>query len=81
MGYSKSSPEREIQASLRNWKKLKQKLTLQLREPEKEQQINPTPSRRRELLKILAELNEIEKRRTMGQISKPGVGSLKELIR
>ena len=46
------------------------KLTLHLKELEKKQQIDPTPSRRRELIKILAELNEIETRRTVEQIKK-----------
>ena len=47
-----------------------QKLTLHLKELEKNQQIDPTPSRRREFLKIQAELNEIETRRTVEQINK-----------
>ena len=45
-------------------------LTLHLKELEKEQQIKPTPSRRRELIKIRAELKEIETRRTVEQINK-----------
>ena len=43
---------------------------MHLKELEKEQQIRPTPSRRRELIKIQAELNEIETRRTVDQINK-----------
>ena len=43
---------------------------LHLKELEKEQQIKPTPSRRRELIKMRAELNEIETRRTVEQINK-----------
>ena len=39
-------------------------------ELEKEQQIKPTPSRRRELIKIQEELNEIETRGTVEQINK-----------
>ena len=45
-------------------------LILHLKELEKEQQIKPTPSRRRELIKISAELNEIKTRRTVEQINK-----------
>ena len=45
------------------------KLTSQLKELEKEQEIKPTPSRR-ELIKIQAELNEIDTRRTVEQINK-----------
>ena len=48
---------------------------------EKKQQIDPTPRRRRELIKIRAELNGIENRRTVDRSTEPGVGSLKELIR
>ena len=46
------------------------KLTSHIKEPEKEQQIKPTPSRRREIIKIRAELNEIETRITIEQINK-----------
>ena len=71
-----------IQASFKKQEKITiQKLTLHLKELEKEQQINPTPRKRRVLMKIRAELNEIETRRTVEQINKPGVGALKELIR
>ncbi|CAD7682393.1 unnamed protein product [Nyctereutes procyonoides] len=42
----------------------RRRLTLHIKELEKKQQIDPTPSRRRELIKIRAELNEIETRRT-----------------
>jgi len=55
-------------------------LTLHLKELEKEQQIKPKPSRRREIRKIRAEINEIETKRTVEQ-PKLGAGSLKELIR
>ena len=73
MGYSKSSPEKEIeyntiQASLKKLEKTqKHKLTLHLKELEKEEQIKPTPSRRRELIKIQTVLNEIETRRTVNR--------------
>ena len=60
-----------IQASLKKLEKTQiHKLTLHLKELEKEQQIKPTHSRRRELIKIRAELNEIEPRRTVEQINK-----------
>ncbi|MFX7113631.1 hypothetical protein ABTI33_18455, partial [Acinetobacter baumannii] len=52
-----------IQASIKKLESTQiQKLTFHLKELEKEQQIDPTPSRRRELIKIRAELNEIETR-------------------
>ena len=82
MGYSKSSPEKEIHHNISIPQKLErtqiQKLTLHIKELEKNQQIDPMPSRRRELIKIRAELNEFETRRTVEQITEPGVGSLKE---
>jgi len=45
------------------------KLTLHLKDLEKEQQIKPKPSRTREIMKIRAEINEIETRRTVEQIN------------
>ena len=85
MQCSKSSPKGEIHAIQASIQKLErtqiQKLTLHLKELEKEQQIKPTPSRRRKLIKFRTELNEIETRRTVEQINKLGVHSLKELIR
>ena len=46
------------------------KLTLHLKELEKQQQIKPTPIRRRELIKIQAELHEIVTRKNVKQINK-----------
>ena len=52
-----------IQASIQKLERTQiQKLTLHIKELEKKQQIDPTPKRRRELIKIRAELNEIETR-------------------
>uniref|UniRef100_A0A8C0PQ02 RNA-directed DNA polymerase n=1 Tax=Canis lupus familiaris TaxID=9615 RepID=A0A8C0PQ02_CANLF len=60
-----------IQASIQKLERTQiQKLTLYIKELEKKQQIDPTPKRRRELIKIRAELNEIETRRTVEQINK-----------
>ena len=74
MGCSKSSPEGEIHHNTSIHPKLErtqiQKLALHLKELEKKQQIDPTPSRRRELIKIRAELNELETRRPVEQINK-----------
>ena len=47
-----------------------QKLTFHLKELEKKQQIDPTPTRRRELIKIQVELNEIKTRRVVEHINK-----------
>ena len=60
-----------IQASIQKLERTQvQKLTLHIKELEKKQQIDPTPSRRRELIKIRAELNEIKTRRTVEQINR-----------
>ena len=60
-----------IQASIQKLERTQiQKLTLHIKELEKKQQIDPTPKRRRELIKIRAELNEIETRRTVEQINR-----------
>lgn len=60
-----------IQTSLKKLEKSQiHKLTLHLKELEKEQQVKPTPSRRRERIKVQAELNERETRRTIEQINK-----------
>ena len=45
------------------------KLTLHLKELEKEQEIKPKPSRRREIIKIRAAVNIIETRKTVEQIN------------
>ena len=61
----------KIQASIQKLERTQiQKLTLRLKELEIQQKIDPTPSRRRELIKIRAELNEIETRRTVEQINR-----------
>uniref|UniRef100_A0A8C0SVA1 RNA-directed DNA polymerase n=1 Tax=Canis lupus familiaris TaxID=9615 RepID=A0A8C0SVA1_CANLF len=60
-----------IQASIQKLERTQiQKLTLHIKELEKKQQIDPTPKRRRELINIRAELNEIETRRTVEQINR-----------
>ena len=69
-----------IQASLKKLDKTQiHKLTLHLKELGKEEQTDPTPIRRRELIMIRAEPSEIETRRTVEQINNPAISSLKEL--
>ena len=71
-----------IQASLKKLEKTQiQTLTLHLKEQEKEQQIKPTPSRRGELVKIRAEPNEIETRKTGTDQQNQELVFLKELVR
>ena len=59
-----------VQASIQKleWTQI-QKLTLLIKELEKKQQIDPTPNRRK-LIKIRAELKEINTRRNVEQINK-----------
>ena len=45
-------------------------LTLHLKEPEKEEQTKPKVSRRKEIIKIRAEINEIQTKKTIAKINK-----------
>ena len=76
MGCRKYSPKGEIHRNTSIHSKLQrtqiQKLTLHIKELEKKLQMDPTPSRRRELITIRAELTELETRRTVEQINKTG---------
>ena len=71
MGCSKSSSKREVYSK----KKKKEKsqinnLTLHLKEQEKEEQTKPKVNRRKEIIKIRAEINEIETKKTIAKINK-----------
>ena len=74
MGYSKSSPEREMHHNTSIHPKTGKNSNIQSSLAPKgtgeRTAIKPTPKRRRELIKIQAELNEIETRRTVEQINK-----------
>ena len=52
-------------------------LTLHLKQLEKEEMENPRVSRRKEILKIRAEINAKEKKETIEKINKAKAGSLK----
>ena len=56
-------------------------LTLHLKQLEKEQQIKSKPSRRRKIIRIRAEINEVETKIKLNRSTKLRAGSLKELIR
>ena len=45
-------------------------LTLHLKQLEKEEQTKPKVSRRKEIIKIRAEINEIEKKKTIAKVNK-----------
>ena len=60
-----------IQASLKKQEKSQiNNLTLHLKELGKEEQIKPKVSRRKEIIKIRAERNEIETKKTTAKINK-----------
>ena len=60
-----------IQAYLRKQEKSQiNNLTLHLKQLEKEEMKNPSVSRRKEILKIRAEINAIETKKTIAKINK-----------
>ena len=59
-----------IQAYLRKQEKSQINLTLHLKQLEKEEMKNPRVSRRKEILKIRAEINAIETKKTIAKINK-----------
>ena len=74
MGCSKSSSKREVY-SITVLPQEKEKsqinnLTLHLKELEKEEQTKPKVSRRKEIIKIRAEINEIETKKKTANINK-----------
>ena len=53
-------------------------LNSQLMKLEKEEQMRPKVSRRRDKIKIKAEINKIEKNKTIEKLMKPRAGSLRK---
>ena len=74
MGHSEGSPEKEMHKDKHLSKKIvtfqMNNRTLHLQEIEKQQQRQPRPSRRKEITKIRAELNDIENKSTILTINK-----------
>ena len=74
MGHSKSSSNREIYSNtchLREQRKSQiNNLNLHLKQLKKEEQTNPKVSRRKEIIKIRVEINEIETEKTTEKIYK-----------
>ena len=67
-----------IQAYLRKQEKSQiNNLTLHLKQLEKEEIMNPRVSRRKEILKIRAEINIKETKETIAKSTKPKAGSLR----
>ena len=75
MRCSKSSSKREVYIAIQFYLKKQEKsqinnLTLHLKELEKEEQTKPKVSRRKEIIKIRAEIYEIETKKTIAKINK-----------
>ena len=81
MGHSKISYEREVYSNTilpQERRKTSNNLTLHLKQPEKKKQTKPKISRRKEIIKIRTEINNIETKKTIiNKIKKPKVSSLK----
>ena len=80
MGCSKSSSEREVYSNSISPQETREtqvnNLTLHLKQLEKEQR-KPKVSRRKEIIKIRAEINEIEMKKTVAKINKTKSCSLR----
>ena len=73
MGCSKSSSKREVYSNKilpQETRKISNNLTVHPNKVEKEEQKNPKVSRRKEIIKIRAEINEIETKKTRAKINK-----------
>ena len=74
MGHSEGSPEREVHSNTGLPKKDRNisinNLTLQMQELQEQQEAKPRVSRRKEVIMIREELNDIETKRTTQRINK-----------
>ena len=73
MGGSKSSSKTEVYSNTnlpQETRKISNNLTLHLKELEKEELTKPKVSKRKEIIKIRAEINEIETKKTVAKINK-----------
>ena len=73
MGCSKSSFKREAYSNTslpQETRKISNNLILHLQELEKEEQTKPKVSRRKEIIKVRAEIKETETEKTMAKINK-----------
>ena len=81
MGFSKSSALRRFIATQAHLKKQEKNqinnLTLHLKQLEKEEMKNPRGSRRKEIIKIRAEIKQKEIKETIAKINKLKAGSLR----
>ena len=81
MGHCKSSPKGKVYSNTglpqETRKSQINNLTLHLKQLEREEMKNPRVSRRKEILKIRAEINAEETKETIAKINKAKAGSLK----
>ena len=80
MECSKSSSKREVYNNTglpQETRKISNNLTLHLKQLEKEKQTKLKISRRNEIIKIGAKINEIQMRKTIEKINETEAGSLK----
>ena len=79
MGHCKSSAKGKVHSNtgIPQEKSQINNLTLHLKQLEKEEMKKPRVSRRKEILKIRAEINAKETKETIAKSTKPKAGSLK----
>ena len=73
MGFSKSSAKGKVHSNTNLCQETREKsnnLTLHLKQLEKEEMKNPRVGRRKEIIKIRAEINEKETKETIAKINK-----------
>ena len=72
MECNKSSSKRELYSNTilpQETRKISNNLTLHLKQPEKEEKTKPKVNRRKKIIKITAEINEIETKKTIAKIN------------
>ena len=80
MGSSKSSSKRKAYSNIilpQETRKISDNLTLHLKQLEKEDKTKPKVSRRKKIINIRAEINEIQTKKTIQRSMKPKAGSLR----
>ena len=80
MGHSKSNAKRKVHSNTgiaQETRKKSNNVTLHLKQLEKEEMKNPKVRRRKEILKIRAEINAKETKETIAKINKAKAGSLR----
>ena len=85
MGFSKSSAKQKVHSNTSLPQETRENkinnLTLHLKKLEKEEMKSPRLSRRKEIMKIRAEINEKETKETIAKINTAKAGSLRRQIK